>query len=199
MTTTPREVLDFWFLPASDPGHGQPRDEWFDATDAFNDELRRRFEDATRQARRGELDDWRATAEGSLALLLLLDQVPRNLHGDGGDAFASDSLARTVTRDALSRGLDQQVMSVARWFLYMPLMHSESLHDQDLAVTLFTSLGDGPGNDESVKAAHAHRDVIARFGRFPHRNRALGRTTTDEEEAFLATAPPPFGHGTPDD
>lgn len=197
MPITPDDVLDFWFLPPGDPDHGKYRDVWFEATDAFNDELRRRFADAVEPARTGALDHWTATADGSLALVLLLDQVPRNLHPGKAESFACDPRARQVADGALAQGFDRQVLPAGRWFFYLPFEHSEALSDQERAVALFESLGDDPEREVAVRAARDHRDVIARFGRFPHRNKALGRATTTAEEEFMATAPPPFGRGEP--
>jgi uncharacterized protein (DUF924 family) len=154
---------------------------WFARDDAFDAALRERYAAAHHAAARRELDAWRASAEGSLALVLLLDQVPRNLFRNSAHAFATDGLARTVAAAAVDAGHDRAVDGELRLFFYMPFEHSESLADQDRSLALFTAMGD----DYYLKYATAHRDVIVRFGRFPHRNAALGRASTAEEQAWL--------------
>ena len=133
-------------------------------------------------AARRELDDWVETPEGSLALLILLDQFPRNAFRGTGHAFATDALARMFTRQALEAGHDLQVEGDVRRFFYLPFQHSEDRADQDSQLELFQTRMDRKTDD---RWAEHHHDVVARFGRFPHRNRALGRETTPEEEAFL--------------
>lgn len=157
-------------------------DRWFARDDAFDAEFRRRFEDAHFAAARRELDAWAETPEGALALLILLDQFPRNAWRGTGHAFATDPLARRFARDALARGHDQAVEPALRKFLYIPFQHSEDPADQDRALALFQGLERAPDD----RWAEHHHGVIARFGRFPHRNAALGRDSTPEEQAFLA-------------
>ena len=149
--------------------------------DAFDDAIRLKFEATHFAAARGEYDGWRATAEGTLALLILLDQFPRNLFRGSAHAFATDGLARHVAVRALDAGHDAAFEPALRAFFYLPFEHSEAPADQDRSVALFDALGDANYRDY----AHAHRDVIARFGRFPHRNAALGRDTTPAEQAWL--------------
>ena len=132
-------------------------------------------------AARGELAAWEESAEGALALVLLLDQFPRNLFRGDARAFATDALARAVAERALARGFDQATDLALRPFFYLPFMHSEALIDQDRSVRLYEALGE----TEELRYATQHRDVVLRFGRFPHRNRALGRNTTPAEQAFL--------------
>lgn len=169
-----RDLLDFWF-DETDPALWFTRNEDFDAT------CRARFGAVHAQAARGALDEWAETPAGCVALVLALDQLPRNLHRGDGRAFATDAAARAVLRKALDRGFDQGLPWRWRQFLYMPLQHSEDPADQELSVALNATLG----NDEVLKYARAHKDIVDRFGRFPHRNAVLGRETTPEEAAFL--------------
>ena len=155
--------------------------KWFAKDDAFDAELRARFLDehfaAARREREALLDD----ADGALALILLLDQVPRNVFRDSAHAFATDPLAREYAQRALDAGFDTTVDPALRIFFYMPFEHSEAMADQDRTVALVETLGDAT----YLKYAEAHRDVIRRFGRFPHRNRALARVNTAEEQDWL--------------
>jgi len=155
---------------------------WFAKDDAFDAEFRRRFHDAHVAAARRELDDWAETAEGSLALLILLDQFPRNSFRGAGHAFATDPLARMFAKRALNAGHDLEIEGDIRRFFYLPLQHSEDMADQDRQQALFQTRMERTPDD---RWAEHHREIIARFGRFPHRNRALGRETTPEEQAFL--------------
>jgi uncharacterized protein (DUF924 family) len=155
--------------------------KWFRGGDAFDAECREFLGAAHHAAARREFDGWSATAEGALALLLLLDQIPRNIFRDSGHAFATDGLARHFAGRALDAGHDAAFEPSLRAFFYLPLEHSEDMADQDRSVALFAVLGDANYRDY----AFAHRDVVARFGRFPHRNAALGRDTTPEEQAWL--------------
>jgi uncharacterized protein (DUF924 family) len=184
------EVLGFWFGqpadPVANPAAARPRAQWFEKSEAFDEECRRRFLAAHEAAASGELQAWRDEPRGCLALVLLLDQFPRNLFRGTPRAFASDGLARDVARHALARGLDVTLPPVWRWFFYLPFEHSEELHDQRLAVALFEMLALYHHDSlEPLDYARRHRDVIVRFGRFPHRNTALGRPSTPEEERFL--------------
>lgn len=155
---------------------------WFAKDDAFDAEFRGRFHDAHVAAARRELDDWAETAEGSLALLILLDQFPRNSFRGAGHAFATDPLARMFAKRALDAGHDLEIEGDIRRFFYLPLQHSEDMADQDRQQALFQTRMERTPDD---RWAEHHREIIARFGRFPHRNRALGRETTPEEQAFL--------------
>jgi uncharacterized protein (DUF924 family) len=169
----PEEVLAFW--RAAGPT------KWFERDDAFDAEIRARFLATREAAAAGRLEHWQATADGTLALLLLLDQFPRNLFRGDARAFATDAAARSIAEQAIARGTDRLFPLPERQFFYLPLMHSENLADQERCIALCRDAGDAEGE----KYAELHADVIRRFGRFPHRNRALGRTTTDEERAFL--------------
>lgn len=167
------ELLAFW----RDAGMGK----WFRGGEAFDSECRARWQDAHFAAARRDCDDWMDTAEGALALMLLLDQIPRNIFRSSGHAFATDPLALALASRAIAAGLDAPVEPGLRMFFYLPFEHSEAMADQDRAVELFTTLGDA----NLLGYANAHRDVIARFGRFPHRNAALGRVNTPEEQSWL--------------
>ena len=170
---TPSAVVAFW----KEAGPSK----WFAKDDAFDAEFRRRFEAAHLAAARRELDGWADSAEGALALLILLDQFPRNVWRDTGHAFATDPLARMFALRALDAGLDRLVGHELRRFFYLPLQHAEDRALQNRSVALFQAL-ERPADDRWAEHHHA---VIERFGRFPHRNRALGRETTAEEAAFL--------------
>jgi uncharacterized protein (DUF924 family) len=169
----PGDVVSFWM-------EAGPK-AWFKKSKVFDADIRRRFEALHFSASRGELDDWAETPEGALALLLLLDQFPRNLFRGSPHAFATDPLARRIARAAVDRGFDTRVDPQLRQFFYLPFEHSEHLEDQDHSVALCAASGDA----ELVKWARIHRDIIHRFGRFPHRNASLARPTTEAEQAFL--------------
>ena len=168
-----REMVAFW----RDAGAGK----WFNGGAEFDAECRERFLEAHFSAARREFPHWMDDAEGALALVLLLDQIPRNVFRGSAHAFATDGLAREVARRALDSGFDQRIDPPLRLFFYMPFEHSEDMADQDRAVALFTGMGDAG----YLHYAVAHRDAIARFGRFPHRNAVLGRENTPEEQAWL--------------
>ncbi len=173
MSVTAKEVVDFWL----DAGP----ERWFERSEAFDDMCEMGFEDAHQQAAKHQLDDWMQTAEGSLALVILLDQIPRNIYRASAQTYATDPLARQVAGHALERGFDSQVDPELRLFFYLPFLHSEDLVDQERSLELHSSL-DSAGADKW--AVHHHR-IIERFGRFPHRNRLLGRETTPEEQKYL--------------
>ncbi|MBC5764279.1 DUF924 family protein [Ramlibacter albus] len=169
---SPTDVLDFW--------RAAGRERWFRKDDAFDTEFRSRFLSAHEAPARGELDAWQSSAEGALALLILLDQFPRNCFRATPRMYATDAKAREVARAAVAAGFDKQVEQQLRGFLYLPFMHSESLADHDLSVQLNEAVGGEP-----LRYAKHHRAIIERFGRFPHRNAILGRANTPEEETFL--------------
>jgi uncharacterized protein (DUF924 family) len=180
---TPREVLDFWFKES-------PRDWWFRTNPEFDAEIRARFEETWRAARVGQLKTWTASRDGTLALILLLDQFPRNMFRGKPESFATDPLAREAAAHALARGYDLDATADERHFLYLPFMHSEHLNDQEICVRLIRErLGE---DHSSYPYAVRHRDAIARFGRFPARNLALGRASTKDEETFLTKNPSGF-------
>ena len=155
--------------------------KWFGGGAAFDAECRERWLDAHFAAARRELDCWLGDPDGALALVLLLDQIPRNVFRGSAHAFATDPLALRCAARAIDAGFDARVDPALRFFLYLPFEHSEAIADQHRAVALFTALGD-PG---LLGYATAHRDVILRFGRFPHRNAALGRDSSADEQAWL--------------
>ena len=174
--TTPQDVLDFWLAPAT-------RERWFDKDEEFDAEIRRNFEAAHKAALAGRLDRWQGTAEGALALVILLDQFPRNMYRDTPRAFAADPKAREVTKAAIARGFDLALTDQEhRMLFYLPLEHSEDPADQQRCVDL---VRERSADTEFVRYAEAHKEVIDRFGRFPHRNAILGRPNTPEEEDYL--------------
>jgi uncharacterized protein (DUF924 family) len=183
MTDLPtiRDILDFWFLPLGDPEHGKERDIWFKSTPEFDSEIRGRFAAALERAIAGELDSWRRSPDGALALIVLCDQFSRNMHRRTARAFAGDPKALDTARFALAHGYPAVFSRGPRKFLYIPFHHSEHLADQRLACALYAAFDD----EELAKYAVEHHDVVARFGRFPHRNEALGRACTGEEINYL--------------
>ena len=168
-----RDVVAFW--------RAAGRSKWFGGGEAFDDECRRRFHDLHHAAARREHEAWLGDPEGALALVLLLDQIPRNIFRGSAHSYATDPLALHYAAEAIDAGFDTRVDPALRFFLYMPFEHSEQMADQQRSVALFTALGEA----ETLAYAVAHRDVIARFGRFPHRNHALGRSSTPAEQAWL--------------
>lgn len=180
---TPDEVLAFWF----EGDASLFREKWFKADPAFDATCRHTFGAALDAARAGAFDSWTATPRGTLALLVLLDQFSRNIHRGTPLAFAADPKARRIAAAAVERGDDRALGPFERGFLYLPFEHSEDLADQDRSVELFESLrGTYESADRAIEYAERHRDVILRFGRFPHRNAILGRESTPDEVAYLA-------------
>ena len=182
-STTAADILDFWFQ--GDPGIWRT-DPWFKKSDAFDEAIRTRFATAVQAAQDGKLDAWTQTPHGTLALLILLDQFSRNIHRGSPLAFAGDAHARNITRTAIAAGIEARITPVQRVFLYLPFEHAESLEDQQESIRLFESLPPADWRASVVDYAHRHRDVIRDFSRFPHRNAALGRTSTSAEQAWLA-------------
>jgi uncharacterized protein (DUF924 family) len=188
MTDDIGEVLDFWFDPSS-------KAHWFEPSAAFDQAVAARLGDLHRRAAGGHLKAWQSSAEGCLALCILLDQAPRQLFRGQARAFATDARALAVTQRALAEGFDRQLPVDQRLFLYLPLMHSERVADQEQCVALFET------EELRDKLCHAveHADIIRRFGRFPHRNAALGRTSTANEEAYMREGGEQFGQIMPSD
>jgi uncharacterized protein (DUF924 family) len=170
--SSPADVVAFW--RAAGPK------KWFEKDAALDDEIRRRFLALHEAAAAGKLTSWEASSEGALALLILLDQFPRNMFRGQARTFASDPLARAIASRAILNGFDG-VFPDMRGFFYLPFEHSEDLADQERGLTLYKAAGDADG----LKWAGVHADIIRRFGRFPHRNAVLGRISTPEEEKFL--------------
>jgi uncharacterized protein (DUF924 family) len=183
------EVLRFWFCEDENDAttYGTPRDAWFEKSDAFDARIRTQFLSLVDDAAAGRLMAWQQAPRSALALIVLLDQFPRNLFRGLARAFAGDALAREVARGLLTAGDDLLLLPVERLFVYLPLEHSEDLRDQEEGVTRMRALSAFPETKNFHEWAVKHRDIIARFGRFPHRNIALKRASTDEEIAFLAT------------
>jgi uncharacterized protein (DUF924 family) len=173
MPTIPADVLAFW--RAAGP------DQWFEKDEAFDADIRARFLDAYAAAAAGRLAAWESAAEGALALVIALDQFRRNMFREQARMFAADPLARAVADRAIARGFDRLYSPPERRFFYLPFMHAETLADQERCIALCRAAADAEG----VKYAETHAGIIRRFGRFPHRNRVLGRATTPDEQTFL--------------
>ena len=183
-------VLAFWFGEPGSPTYGHYQPFWFQSSPEIDQKIRDQFEELHQQAIRGELAVLQQTPEGSLALILLLDQVTRNMYRGTPQAFAADVQALAIAKEALAHGFDKNLMSIKKMFFYLPFEHSEHLEDQETSVALFEALGDS----EVLAYAVQHRDLIVQFGRFPHRNAILGRQSTPAEMAFLETPDAPdFG------
>ena len=184
---TPQDVLDFWFGAPGSEGYGKTRQAWFRKDERMDAEIRERFEPVIAQAVAGGLRDWDEQGpEGMLARIIVLDQFTRNARRDTPGAFAGDTLALAAARTLVERRADRELIPVHRYFAYMPFMHAEDACTQEQSVELFTALArEHEGFDEALDYAHRHRGVIARFGRYPHRNPILGRASTPEEAEFL--------------
>lgn len=180
-----QDVLDFWFGEPEEPDYGEPRKFWFIKNPAIDVEIKSRFESTYQAAEAGELNDWQTSALSCLALIILLDQFPRNMYRGKAKAFATDNRALSLANYALKQNYDRQLLPVQRWFIYLPFEHSENLADQHTAVKLFSTLKNEPSSQSTIDYAHQHLKIIQRFGRFPHRNSILGRTSTPEEIEFL--------------
>jgi len=170
------EIIEFWFSE-------RVRNLWFNSTPAFDNEIRERFEVLYQQAKAGGLDAWRRDADGALALCILLDQFPLNMYRGQPAAFATEAAARDVAKSAIDVGLDQTLGADEKAFFYLPFMHSEDMNDQNYSVSLYQRAG----MMEHLRYAQHHRDIVLRFGRFPHRNAMLNRVSTPQELAYLAS------------
>jgi uncharacterized protein (DUF924 family) len=168
------EIIDFWFS-------ADISKQWFNAKPALDSEIKSKYEILWQAASRGEFDHWQDSADGALALVIILDQFPLNMYRNQAKSFITEARSIEVAHQAVERGFDQSLPAVQRAFLYMPFMHSEKLSDQALSVKLFTEAG---LKDNQHFAEH-HRDLIKRFGRFPHRNEILGRQSSSEELEYL--------------
>ena len=176
----PSEILYFWFQENS-------QEQWFGKTNEFDEEIRRRYLEITHKARRGDLDPWAQSPNSTLALIILIDQFSRNLFRNSPMSWSADAYCLDITKQALYKSYDDFLNDYKRAFMYLPLMHSESLEDQDQCVELVKKTLDNgiDFNKDNYDAAVRHRYIIARFGRFPHRNEVLGRNSTLEEIEFL--------------
>ena len=168
------QIHSFWFEECSEK-------QWFEKDQEFDRLIQKRFGPLVEAASMGKLEDWHETPRGALAYILLLDQFTRNIYRGSGQAFAADAKARAAAIKVLVEGYDLDFPDREKTFLYLPFEHSEELEDQERCVALFEALGDDKLTDYAVR----HRDIIARFGRFPHRNDVLGRESTDAEQEFL--------------
>ena len=171
---SPADIISFWREAGNE--------RWWRKDDAFDATIRSRFLDLWEEARAGGLSSWRLSDDGLLALVIVLDQFPRNMFRGDARTYATDPLAREVASQAVAAGADKRVDQALQQFLYMPFMHSEDLADQERCVALFSASGE----PENTKHAQGHADIVRRFGRFPHRNTILGRSTTAAEQTFLA-------------
>lgn len=180
-TKDPRaaEVMRFWFEK------GERDARWFEKNEAFDAEIRNRFLALHEEAASGALDAWKQSAGDCLALIVLLDQFPRNMFRGTPRAFAADARALDAARHAVARGYDSGMTPSQRMFLYLPFEHSESVVDQEISCRLNEPLAAFPATHDVYRYAVRHREIVERFGRFPHRNAALGRASTPEEIEFL--------------
>jgi uncharacterized protein (DUF924 family) len=179
------DVLDFWFGSFDSPTRGRVRAEWFRKDPAFDEHIRERFLALYESAVAGRLRPWETTPYGALALVIVLDQFPRNMFRAEPRAFEADALALATARRLVQRGFDQLYGVAERPFAYLPFEHAEDVAAQRHSLALFASLKDLPGTAVSIDYARRHYEIVARFGRFPHRNAVLGRPSTPEESEFL--------------
>jgi uncharacterized protein (DUF924 family) len=179
------EILEFWFGQPDDADYGKERKVWFTKNPDFDQEVRSRFLLDYQKAAAGELDDWKNSPLSCLALIILLDQFPRNLFRGQPQAFATDSQALAAAKYAVAQDFDKELLPIQRQFVYLPFEHSENLADQRQCIKLFSTLKDYPECATGIDYAYRHIKVIEQFGRFPHRNRILGRETTPTEAEFL--------------
>ena len=177
-------MLDFWFGPPSSPDYGLPRQEWFEKDPGFDGAIRAHFMADYQKARDGAYDDWQKSPAECLALVILLDQFPRNMFRDQPLAYATDAL--DCARHAVAAGFDRHVGDTGATFFYLPFEHAEDMASQERALELFRALPGWESPGSPYHYARRHWDIIRRFGRFPHRNKALGRASTPAEAEFLA-------------
>lgn len=178
-------ILEFWFGKVGDVDYGKSRRIWFTKDLAFDQQVKNQFFTDYELAAAGSLDIWQDSPLSCLALIILLDQFPRNIFRGLPEAFATDYKAVIAAQSAVEKGFDKQVLPVQSWFFYLPLEHSENLQHQRRCVELFQRLKDDPNSAFAIDYAIRHLEIIERFGRFPHRNAILGRQNTPEEEEFL--------------
>jgi uncharacterized protein (DUF924 family) len=176
-----QEILDFWFHPKNHPDYGQNRMEWFKKDPGFDAEITARFKELFHKGTRGELLSWCETSDGCMALILLFDQFSRNMFRGDGTSFSADGKAREIARHMQKSGFYPALPNFMKSFAALPFEHSEDLDDQNLAVSLFEEIGEEQGLLYAIK----HKEIIEKFGRFPHRNDLLRRISTTEEKTFL--------------
>ncbi len=179
------EILNLWFGTPDEVGYGKHRKVWFTKKPQFDREIRTRFFQDYELAAAGQLNSWKESPQSCLALILLLDQFPRNLFRGSAQAFATDSLALSAAQHAVDNGFDRELLPVQRCFIYLPFEHSENLEHQRQSLELFQQLSDDVDSIHYISSAVRHFEIIKRFGRFPHRNQILGRETTTQEAEFL--------------
>jgi uncharacterized protein (DUF924 family) len=193
-----RAWLDFWFGPPGDPERYHHRQIWFRSTQEFDEAVRSGFAPDHDAAVSGALASWENAPESALALVMLLDQVPRHIFRSTPRVWASDPLALAAANRALTSGFDREVPPAWRLFFYIPFEHSENLEDQRRALELILAIPPVPGRSGDGRMTRLHVEIVERFGRFPHRNAILGRVSTPEELAFLAECEHRFGQPTPE-
>lgn len=174
MSETPQSIIKFWFSEAVRPF-------WFNSTAEFDSQLQGKFASVWQQAAAGKLDHWVEAADGALALVILLDQIPLNIYRGKARSFSTEAKAREIAARAIDEGRDKSLTDEQKAFLYMPFMHSETLTDQDRSVALYQAAE----LEDNLKFAKHHREIVRRFGRFPHRNAILGRESTEAELVYL--------------
>jgi uncharacterized protein (DUF924 family) len=186
------EILDFWFgsIDTLNNGeqYGKPRSIWFKPDPIVDREIKERFTEIYQFAAAGLLDGWKDFAPSCLALIITLDQFPRNMFRGTSEAFTTDEMALDITKHAIGLELDRELLPVQRWFMYLPFEHSEQLEDQVESIRLFETLSSDPDSQIAIDSARTHYELIKTFGRFPHRNRILGRVSTPAELEFLDRA-----------
>ena len=202
-TETINKIVAFWLGASLDGPEAAlaRRDWWYDGGASVDDEIRSRFGALVSRACKGALSDWQATANGALALIVLLDQFTRNIYRGTPAAYSGDRLAFEIVNRVIDRNIDQELHPVARIWLYHPFHHAEDVEEQHKGIALLNGLlQSAPGLwhpyiERSIRGWSRHRDIVARFGRFPHRNQVLGRMSTDKERTFLAADGQTFGQG----
>jgi uncharacterized protein (DUF924 family) len=178
-------ILEYWFGNKNKADYGKPKKFWFNKNNKVDEEIKQQFSIDYELAKQGVLDSWKNEPQSCLALILLLDQIPRNIFRDQPQMYATDAKALNMTKFAIKHNFDQELLPVERWFIYLPFEHSENIDHQCQAVALFRTLSHDPDSAITIDYAIRHFEVIRQFGRFPHRNQILGRETTPEEAEFL--------------
>lgn len=188
-----REVYDFWFGAPDSAGHGDVREFWFASTPDIDRQIEERFLDQYHRAAAGGFEDWKSDARGWVALIVLLDQVPRNIFRGDGKSFAADKMALAAARELVASPLHDELITVEKLFAYLPFEHSENIDDQRQCVRFYEEIDAHEKKAEWIEFAVLHKDIVEAFGRFPHRNAMLGRVNTLAEEAWLKSSDQRFG------